>query len=62
MDPITHHYENYARISPSDMAENDEIIRASYNAEEPLESLIESLIESLNKCVNFATAYSKPVL
>ena len=32
--------------------------RASYNAEEPLESLI----ERLNKCVDFATAAREPVL
>ena len=41
MDIIKHIYEHYARISPSDMAANDEILRASYNTEEPLESLVE---------------------
>ena len=58
MDLLTHLYKNYARISPSDMAANDERLRASYNAEEPLESLI----ESLNECADFATAAREPVL
>ena len=58
MDLITHIYENYARIYRSGMAENNEILRASYNAEEPLESLI----ERLNECADFATAAGAPVL
>ena len=35
-----------------------ERLRTSYNTEKPLESLI----ERLNKCADFATAVSKPVL
>ena len=58
MDLITHLYDHYAHISPSDMVENDERIRASYNAEEPFGSLV----ERLNECVDFATSASDPVL
>ena len=39
------------------MAANDERLRASYNAEEPLKSLT----ERLNKCAEFATAADDPV-
>ena len=39
------------------MVANDEILRASYNTEEPLESLI----KRLNKCADFATASGEPV-
>ena len=58
MDLLTLLYKNYACIYPSDMAANDEILRASYNADE----LIKSLIERLNECTNFATAAGEPVL
>ena len=57
MDLIKHIYEHYARISLSDMAANDERLRGSCNADEPLESLI----ERLNKCTDFATAAGEPV-
>ena len=40
------------------MAGNYEIIRAPYNAEEPLKSLI----KMLNKCAEFSTAAVEPVL
>ena len=36
MDLITHFYKNYASIYPLEMVANDEILRASYNSEEPL--------------------------
>ena len=39
------------------MAANDERFRASYNSEEPLESLI----ERLNKFADIATAAGEPV-
>ena len=39
------------------MAANNEILRASYNTEEPLKSLI----KRLNKCADFATASGEPV-
>ena len=45
MDLLTYHYENYACLSLSDMAANNERLRASYNAEKPLKSLIERLNE-----------------
>ena len=54
---LTHLYKNYARISPSDMAANDERLRAQYNAKEP----IESLIERLNECADFTTAAGETV-
>ena len=57
MDLLTHLYKNYARISPSDMAANNERLRASYDAEEPLENLI----KRLDECANFATAAGEPV-
>ena len=57
MDLLTHLYKNYARISSSDMAANDERLRTSYNAEET----IESLIEGLNECADFATVAGEPV-
>ena len=57
MDLLTHLYENYARIYLSDMTANNERLRASYNSEEPLESLI----ERLDECADFATAAGEPV-
>ena len=57
MDPLTHIYKNYARISPLDMAAKDEILRSSYNAEE----LLKSLTERLDECAEFATAAGEPV-
>ena len=57
MDLLTHLYKDYANISPSGMAENDERLRAAYNAEEPLESLI----KRLDECTDFATEDRKPV-
>ena len=53
MDLLTHLYEKYACISPSDMMANDKRIRASYNAEDPL--------ERLDECTDFATAIGEPV-
>ena len=58
MDLLDHLYNNYALVSSTDMAANEKRIRASYNAEEPLESLI----ERLNECADFTTAASEPVL
>ena len=57
MKLINHLYKQYARISSMGMAANDEIIRASYNSKEPLESLT----ERLNECADFVTAASEPV-
>ena len=57
MDFLTHLYKNYARISPLDMAVNNERLQASYNAKEPLKSLI----KRLNECADFATAAGEPV-
>ena len=57
MDLLIHLYKNYARISSSDMAANDERLRTSYNAEET----IKSLIERINDCADFATAAGEPV-
>ena len=57
MELIAHLYENYTLISSTDMAVNDEIIRATYNADKPLESLI----ERLNECADFANAASETV-
>ena len=57
MDLIKHLYEHYAFISPSNMVVNDERLRVSYNAEDPLESII----ERLNDCADFATADGEPV-
>ena len=39
------------------MAENNETIQVSYNAEEPLKSLI----ERLNECTDFGTTAGEPV-
>ena len=58
MDLIKHLYEHYACISLSEMAANNERLRAYYNAEEALESLV----ERLNECADLATAACKPVL
>ena len=58
MDIITHLYDKYAHISATNMAENHERLRASYNVEESLESLI----KMLNKCADFTTASRTPVL
>ena len=49
---IQHLYHNYARISVSNMSENDARLRAVYNAEKSLEIII----ERLNKCVDFVAA------
>ena len=57
MELITHLYKNYNRISATDITENNKRIRATYNAEEPLESLV----ESLNECADFVTAASELV-
>ena len=57
MDLLTHIYDHYARISPSGMAANDERLGASYNAEEPLESLT----KRLDECADFAMAAGEPV-
>ena len=58
MELIAHLYEHYTRISSADMAENDEILRAPYNTEEPLKILI----DRLNECADFATAASEMIL
>ena len=52
IDLITHLYNNYSCISTTDMAANDERLRAPYNLENPLKSFI----DSLNKCADFVTA------
>ena len=52
-----HLYKNYAHISDTDMTENEKILRAPYNAEDPLKSLIKTLKE----CTDFATGASEPV-
>ena len=57
MDLLTHIYDHYARISPSGMAANNERLGASYNAEEPLESLT----KRLDECADFAMAAREPV-
>ena len=57
MDLITHLYNHYTHISPSDMVENDERLRASYNTKEPPEILI----TRLNECTDFTTAAGEPV-
>ena len=57
MELIAHLHDLYTCIASMEMAENDEIIHAPYNAEEPLESLIERLNESPDS----ATAASEPV-
>ena len=54
---ITHLYNNYTRISATDIAANGGRLCVPYNAEEPLESLI----ERINECTDFATASSEPV-
>ena len=43
MELITNLYENYARISSTDVAANNKIIRSPYNVEEPLKSLSKRL-------------------
>ena len=58
MEIIAYLYEKYACISSTDMAENYERLRLSYNTEE----LLESLTARLNKCVDFATTASEPIL
>ena len=58
MDFFSHIYRDYAHIYPSDMAANDERLRSSYNAEEPLESLLERLYE----CVDLAVEAGELVL
>ena len=57
MDLLPHLYKNYTCILPLDMADNDERIRESYNADETLKSPI----ERLGKCADFATAAREPV-
>ena len=57
MDLKKHLYKHYTRISPSDMASNDERLRVSYNTEE----LLNSLIKRLNEYADFATAANESV-
>ena len=57
MELITNLYEKYARISSTDVAANNKIIRSPYNVEEPLKSLI----KRLNECEDFATSVSELV-
>ena len=57
MELITNLYDNYARISSTDVAANNKIIRSPYNVEEPLKSLI----KRINECEDFATSVSELV-
>ena len=57
MELIQHLYKNYTQISATDIAENNERLRAPYNAED----LIKSLVRGINKCANFSTAARETV-
>ena len=52
---IIHIYGHYARISATNLVENDNHLREPFNPNEPLESLY----TRLNKCVDYATTASK---
>ena len=50
-------YNNYVRISATDLAKNNKNLREPYNLDEPPKSLY----TRLNECVNYATAAGEPI-
>ena len=57
MNLLSHLYTHYARISATDLEENDRKLQETYNIYKPLKILY----TSLNEYIDYATAAGEPI-